>query len=74
MSRRGKPRPQNPFSARIAAFDGARIPGGCTSCDAYQVVDAHAYGADVHRITVHHDQGCPELAARQGRSKWQHPS
>jgi hypothetical protein len=60
-----RPRPQNPATAYIAALDGARIPGGCDHCDAYQVVRAHAYGADLHTISVYHDNDCPWLAARQ---------
>ena len=67
MSNRRKLRPQHPASARIAALDGARIPGGCDSCDAEQVVQAHARGADIHMITIRHDDGCPRLAAMKAR-------
>lgn len=69
MSSRRKVRPQHPVSARRAALDGARIPGGCGSCDAYQVVRAHAHGADVHLVTVYHDRGCPRLAAQERRAR-----
>jgi hypothetical protein len=37
------------------------IPGGCDSCDAYQTVEAVVPG--VHKLTVHHDEGCPVLRA-----------
>lgn len=67
MSNRKRIKPQNPVSGLLAALDGARIRGGCEHCDAYQTVHAHAHGADLHRITVCHDDDCPELAARQAR-------
>ena len=57
-------RKQSPLTAYIAALDGARIPGGCHHCGAYQIVRAYAHGADFHQISVYHDGGCPELAAR----------
>lgn len=67
MSNRRRPRqspPGNPVSDFIAAMDGARIPGGCDQCGAYQVVRARAYGhRNVHMVTVHHDDWCPVLAA-----------
>jgi hypothetical protein len=59
MSNRRKIPPQNPVTATIAAIDGAQIPGGCTSCTAYQTIAAHADGPNLHRITVHHDDDCP---------------
>ena len=40
-------------------FEGARIPGGCTDCDAYQTTEALEDG--VWKVTVHHDDGCPVL-------------
>jgi hypothetical protein len=56
----------NPVSDLIAAMDGARIPGGCDSCNAYQLVKAHALGSrNFHLIEVYHDDWCPELAAHQ---------
>ena len=60
-----RPRPQNPVSAQLAALNGARIPGGCDHCDAYQTIHAHRHGPDVHSITVHHDDSCPWWAARR---------
>ena len=67
MSNRRKLRPQHPLTAIIAPLDGAKIRGGCGSCNAYQVVHAHAHGADVHLIRVYHDRGCPWLTAREAR-------
>jgi hypothetical protein len=61
-------RPQHPVSAQLAALDGAEIPGGCESCDAYQTVHANDGGADLHRITIHHDGDCPRWAAIRRRS------
>jgi hypothetical protein len=56
----------------LAAMDGARIPGGCDSCDAVQVVKAGqlSYGGvsvpgpGLNTIDVYHDDACPEQAAR----------
>lgn len=69
MSNRRKLKPQNPVSAMIGSLDGAQIPGGCDSCDAYQLVTAHRYAPDVHGITIYHDDDCPELAAHQPRER-----
>ena len=63
--RRLPPRPQHPVSAFLSALDGARIPGGCDHCDAYQVIHANRHGANLHQIDVRHDDDCPWLAARQ---------
>lgn len=50
----------------IASMDGARLPGGCDCCNAYQTIRAHAFGSqNIHMITVHHDDWCPVLAAHQ---------
>jgi len=68
MSNRRKLRPQHPVSARAAALDGARIPGGCDHCNAVQLIQAHVHGIpDVHKITVWHDEWCPQLAAMKSR-------
>jgi hypothetical protein len=58
---------QHPASAILAAADGARIPGGCGHCDAYQVIHAQAGHPNVHLIRVYHDDWCPFLAGRQSR-------
>jgi hypothetical protein len=68
MSNRRKikdPPPGNPVSEYLASIDGARIPGGCDACDAYQVVQARAGHRDVHLIKVFHDDDCPVLASKQ---------
>ena len=62
MSNRRKRRPQNPISAQLAAADGARIPGGCDHCDAYQIIHAQQ-DPDVHLIDVCHDDWCPNSPA-----------
>lgn len=59
MSNRKKLRRTPALSMLIRANDGARIPGGCDTCDAYQTVHADAYGPNLHRIAVHHDGWCP---------------
>jgi hypothetical protein len=69
MSNRRKIEPAgdaSPVSDVIAALDGAQIPGGCDLCDAYQVVQARAFGnRNIHMVKVHHDDWCPVLAAHQ---------
>ncbi len=63
-----RPPPQNPASAMLAALDGARIPGGCQHCNAYQVITAHAQGLpNVHTLGVYHDDNCPWLARLAAR-------
>jgi hypothetical protein len=58
-----QPTPDSPVSELIASLDGARIPGGCDACDAYQVVQARAGHRNVHLMKVFHDDGCPVLTA-----------
>jgi hypothetical protein len=43
----------------LGPLEGAQIPGGCDTCDAYQTVGAVEHG--IWMITVHHDDGCPVL-------------
>jgi hypothetical protein len=53
-------RPKSTISEVLAALDGACIPGGCDTCDAYQQVVAHADGLpNVTRIKITHDAWCP---------------
>jgi len=47
----------------FAALDGARIPGGCDHCDAYQSVRIDDLG--IVRIDVHHDDRCPRWRQRR---------
>ena len=64
-----------PFRRELAdalgPLDGARIPGGCDHCDAYQTTTPIAAG--VWSITVHHDDNCPELAAMQANTDRSQP-
>lgn len=56
-----------PFRRQLAdllgPLDGARIPGGCEDCDAYQT--ARPLAAGVWQVTVHHDDTCPTLRAME---------
>jgi hypothetical protein len=47
----------------LGPLDGARIPGGCDQCEAYQT--AEPMRAGVWTITVHHDDWCPRLPSPQ---------
>ncbi len=49
----------------LGPLDGARVPGGCDACDAYQTVKPITAG--VWNIGVHHDHDCPWLAAVAAR-------
>lgn len=40
-------------------LDGASIPGGCESCDAYQRVTVE--GGGIYRLDIYHDDDCPAL-------------
>jgi hypothetical protein len=53
----------------IRANDGARIPGGCDQCNAYQVVHADYWAPNVHSIAIHHDDWCPWFTARKARQQ-----
>lgn len=46
-------------------LDGARIPGGCDWCNAYQTVTPLTAGA--WSLTVHHDDWCPWLTLHEAR-------
>ena len=50
----------------LGPLDGARIPGGCDECDAYQTVSPVEAG--VWTVTVHHDDWCPMLRRHRARS------
>lgn len=51
---------QDAVTQLLGPLDGARIPGGCDTCDAYQTVRRLARG--VWDVTVYHDDWCPFLA------------
>lgn len=55
--RRAARQPGNNARPHLAALDGARIPGGCDDCDAYQTIDASH--APMFMLNVHHDDTCP---------------
>ena len=54
-----KPPAANPATALIRAHNGAHIPGGCHTCNAYQEIRADHYGPNLHSIAIHHDDWCP---------------
>ncbi|MGJ6961150.1 hypothetical protein ACSDR0_04510 [Streptosporangium sp. G11] len=51
--------------AQPAASPRGSIPGGCDDCHAYQTVKKVT--GRITQITVHHDNTCPALRARQNR-------
>jgi hypothetical protein len=57
--------------AILGPLDGARIPGGCDHCDAYQTVTPLEAGA--WRVCVHHDEWCPWLRQREAKLKGGRP-
>jgi hypothetical protein len=68
MSRRRKLSPaQAQTAAALGPLDGARIAGGCETCDAYQKVAPVSAG--VWSVQVFHDDDCPVLAAHRGGPK-----
>jgi len=56
-----------PVADILGPLDGAEIPGGCDTCDAYQTV--HPVKAGIWQIVVHHDDWCPTLIAHQARTE-----
>lgn len=50
----------------LSTLDGCRLPGGCDDCTAYQEFDASR--APLYRVTVHHDETCPWLKAKESAS------
>jgi hypothetical protein len=54
------PRDHGWLNDALAPIDGARVPGGCDTCDAYQVITATAGGQrGLSLIEVYHDDWCP---------------
>lgn len=68
MRRNPQPRKQTPLSSLLSSLDGARIPGGCGSCDAYQTIEAQQGDPNVHALKVHHDDQCPEYQRMRGEA------
>jgi hypothetical protein len=51
----------------LGALDGARLPGGCEECNAYQTV--RPVEAGIWSITVHHDEDRRILAVACGEDR-----
>jgi hypothetical protein len=49
----------DPLREVFGPLDGARIPGGCNSCEAYQTPECIAHGVWI--LKVFHDDWCPTL-------------
>lgn len=62
-NRRRLSRAQTSALRLFGPLDGARIPGGCEACAAFQTVKAGAPG--VWYLNIHHDSACPVLAAHE---------
>jgi hypothetical protein len=65
MTQAGDPRrsPQAMLTCMLGPLEGARIPGGCDECDAYQTVEPVVAG--VWMIAVRHDPDCRWLAMHE---------
>lgn len=50
----------------VDVLNGRRIAGGCDHCDAYQTMRRDEL-VGVFRLSTHHDDWCPVLAARGKR-------
>jgi hypothetical protein len=50
-----------PIADLLRALGDLRIYGGCDHCDAYQTAHPDHWGPGLHRITIHHDDWCPQL-------------
>ena len=57
----------DPLVNILGPLDGARLPGGCDHCDAYQTV--RAASPRVWLTTVFHDDDCPVLRKVEERCK-----
>lgn len=58
-----KPTPARPIGDILRSLAGARIPGGCEHCHAYQVIPPGGLlTPGVHHVQVRHDDDCPALA------------
>jgi hypothetical protein len=67
VSRRPELTPPQAAVARVLGrLDGARIPGGCAECDAYQSVKPVSGG--LWMMTVHHADCCPFLRRLEERA------
>jgi hypothetical protein len=57
---------RNDLQRVFGPIDGARIPGGCEDCDAFQKPVQIAFGVWV--LQIFHDDWCPTLKRMEGRS------
>lgn len=55
----------------LGPLDGAQLPGGCPTCDAYQTVTPIAAGA--WTINIHHDEWCPTYSSTQPTTRQKDP-
>lgn len=65
MTEPGSRPPADDIRTVLNRLDGARIPGGCDACDAYQTITSAGL---LTEIRVHHDDWCPayrRIAARR---------
>lgn len=53
---------QERMAKLLGPLEGAEVPGGCESCNAFQTVEPIERG--MWMITVHHDPGCAVLARK----------
>lgn len=60
-----QPNPALTLRELFGDLAGMRIPSGCDCCNAYQTMRTDEPG--IHRITVHHDDWCPDWQRRQGK-------
>lgn len=67
MTRRPLSAHQSEALRDFGRYDGDRVPGGCESCEAFQIVTPISPG--VWSVTVHHDTGCPVLARNGGAAR-----
>jgi hypothetical protein len=58
-------RREDPLVNLLGSLDGARFPGGCDSCNAYQTVCSEAPG--VWLLDIFHDDECPFFKAEGGQ-------
>ncbi len=56
------PRPDDLLRDLYGTLDGARVPGGCRHCAAYQTLAPVEAG--LWTVTVHHDDRCPWFRRR----------
>jgi hypothetical protein len=57
-------------TSALESMTGRRLPGGCESCDGYQVLSRCA--DDLYVLTVHHDSNCPVLTAARPSNGAEH--